>query len=226
MMRAPNPALWFILLSSATGPSFAIAGDPAILTGLPTLRQTRHPDDCAVYLENTIRSSYPTQPAAIAEIVSTKSLSHDYVFVTGDPRVQPTNAHPDRTVVCSGVVAFPTKIAAAIPQRSTSILQEFAVWQKDVSSWVDANKESVKAFATSCSSGGQTGVAGNALLMLATDIDACLTAIEVGLGPTDALNGVDNQAATETSTAGAPRETGAAAVGAMMGIGAGLMGML
>ncbi|KAK0666389.1 hypothetical protein QBC41DRAFT_305221 [Cercophora samala] len=225
-MRAPDSTtLWFILLSTATVPSFALAQDTATprLTGLPTLTRSL---DCAAQLQNTIQFSYPTQPAAIAEIVSSKSLGHDYIFVTGDPRVQAANAHSDRTVVCSAIVAFPTQIAAAIPQRSTSILQEFAVWQKDVSAWVDANKESVRAFATSCSGGGETGVAGNALMMLATDVDACLTAAEVGLGPTGGSNVVGVQAASTTSTAGGPRETGAAAVGALMGIGVGLMGML
>ncbi|CAP73376.1 uncharacterized protein PODANS_2_7600 [Podospora anserina S mat+] len=221
-MRAPDSTttLWFILLST-----FAVAQDTTAtprLTGLPTLAPS---DRCAAYFQNELQASYPTQPAAIAEIVSSNSLDHDHVFVTGDPKLQPTNAHSDRRVVCSGVVAFPTKIAGAIPQRSTSILQEFAIWQKDVSSWVDANKESVKAFATSCSGEGETGVAGNALMMVATDVDACLTAAAVGLGPTDGSNGVGGPAAT-TSTAGGPRETGAAAVGALMGIGVGLMGML
>ncbi|KAK4202041.1 hypothetical protein QBC40DRAFT_47062 [Triangularia verruculosa] len=220
-MRAPNPTFWIILLSTAAVPSFA-AEDPTPprLTGLPTLAP-QSLDACANGFHR-IHFAYPTQPAAIAEIVSTKSLSQDYVFVTGEP----TNANLDRTAVCSFVVGFPTKIAAAIPQRSTSILQEFAVWQKEVSSWVDANKESVEAFATSCASGGQTGVAGNALLMLATDINACLTAAEVGLGPTGASSGGDVQAQATTSTGAGPRETGAAAVGALIGIGAGLMGML
>ncbi|KAK4646129.1 hypothetical protein QC761_207600 [Podospora bellae-mahoneyi] len=220
-MRAPDSTttLWFILLST-----FAVAQDTTALptlTGLPTLA----PSDLCVENFYLLHTSYPTQPAAIAEIVSSNSLGHDHVFVTGDPKLQPTNAHSDRRVVCSAVVAFPTKIAGAIPQRSTSILQEFAIWQKNVSSWVDASKELVKAFATSCSGEGATGVAGNALLMVATDVDACLTAAAVGLGPTDGSNGVGGPAST-TSTAGGPRETGAAAVGALMGMGVGLMGIL